>query len=179
MPRLRTVATARAEIDRPAPSSPARLPVEALTFTAPVAEAEQAGDRRAHVVQPGAEPRPGADDRRRRRSPAAARARRAARRPRRRSSSLSTPRGVAGVGREQAAEVAEAGGPEQRVGDGVERDVAVRVAGEARRAVDLDPAQAERRPGTERMAVVAEADARRRRAPAPARHGAGRRAGSP
>ena len=32
---VRSVATARAEMERPAPSSPARLPVEALTLTAP------------------------------------------------------------------------------------------------------------------------------------------------
>ena len=48
------------------------------------------------------------------------------------------------VAREQAAEVALPGGAEQRVGDGVEDDVAVGVAGERRCAVDRDAAEAER-----------------------------------
>ena len=60
----RTVATARAEIVRPAPSSPARLPVDALTLTAAVVE------RRARRRSPpriasrrAPEPRARADDR--------------------------------------------------------------------------------------------------------------------
>ena len=85
----------------------------------------------------------------------------------------------AGVGREEPAEVAQPGGPEQRVGDGVEHDVAVRVTGQGRRAVDLDPAEAQGRARPERMAVVADprpdAVARAPRAAATRREIAGER----
>ena len=87
------------------------------------------------------------------------RRRRAGRRPRAGAPSLAMPRGRPRVGREQPAEVALARGAQQRVGDGVQHDVTVRVTGQPRRARDLDPAQAQARAGAERMAVVAEADA--------------------
>ena len=79
------------------------------------------------------------------------------------------PRGVARVGREEPPEIAEPGRTEQRVGHGMERDIAVGVAVEPRRPRDLDAAQGERRARSERMAVVPEPDA----------HGTGRRATAP
>ena len=58
-----TTATARAATARPAPSSPRRFPVEALTFTAAGRIPRSVGDRRAHRGSAIAEARPGADDR--------------------------------------------------------------------------------------------------------------------
>ena len=81
--------------------------------------------------------------------------------------------GRRGVGREQPAEVPEAGGAQQGVGDGVQDDVAVRVTVQARRAGDLDAAQAQRLARPERMRVVADPGPpgrrRRRRAASAAR----------
>ncbi len=57
-----TVATTSAEIDRPAPSAPSRLPLEALTLTAPGSTLEQGRDRLAHRVEVSAEPGARADD---------------------------------------------------------------------------------------------------------------------
>ena len=159
---VRSVATARAEIDRPAPSSPARLPVEALTLTAPgsmpriaaiasrIASSRSPSLGRAPMttmsMPEGESPTPAtrADDLAQERV-----ARDAPRRPRIRG--------------EQAAQVAEAGGTQQGIGDGVQHDVAVRVAGEPGGARDLDATQAQAHLGTERVAVVAEADTDGRR----------------
>ena len=66
--------------------------------------------------------------------------------------------------REQAPQVAKPGRAEQRVGDGMERDVAVGMAVEPRDAGELDTAEPQRAAGPERMAVVA--DARTRSGPA-------------
>ena len=66
------------------------------------------------------------------------------------------------VGREEAPEVAQRGRPEQRVGDGVEDDVAIGVAVEARGSGDLDAAEHQRTARPKRMAVVADPGARRR-----------------
>src|SRR5437762_2687765 len=60
------------------------------------------------------------------------------------------------VGGEQAAEIAQARGPEQGVRDGVKDDVTVGVSEETWRSRDLDAAETERRPGPERVAVMAE-----------------------
>ncbi len=122
--------------------SPARLPVDALTLTAAASTPEQRRDRRAHRVETAAEPRPGADDRQVDRAGRQPAARERARRPPRSSSALAMPRACRVIGREQPAEVAQAGRAEQRVGDRVERDVAVGVAVQPRRAVDLDAAEA-------------------------------------
>ena len=62
------------------------------------------------------------------------------------------PARVRDIGREQAAEVAEPGRPEERVADRMERDVAVGVADQPRRAVDRDAAEPERHARAERMA---------------------------
>ena len=58
-----SVAIATAEIDRPAPSSPARLPLDALTLTALASTPSSAGDRRAHRLEVRGQPRPGGHDR--------------------------------------------------------------------------------------------------------------------
>ena len=63
---------------------------------------------------------------------------------------------VVGVG---VADVAEAGGAEQGVGDGVQHDVGVAVAGEAARMLDADAAEQERPAGFEPVGVVSDADA--------------------
>ena len=99
----------------------------------------------AHRVEADAEPRPGGDDRQVDRGADASPRRPVARRPSSSSSLLAMPRGRRGSGREQPPEVAEAGRAEQRVGDRVERDVAVGVAVEARRAGDRDAAEDQRR----------------------------------
>ena len=131
-PTAPTVATARAAIPRPAPSAPARLPVDALTLTlrsgsARAARRSPPGSRRAG--RPGAVGQPRSSGRS---GPGAARRPPGGRRPSRTSSPLAIPRGVVGSGREEPAEIAQAGRAEQRVGDGVERNVAVRVAVEPR-----------------------------------------------
>ena len=61
-----------------------------------------------------------------------------------------------GIGREEPAEVAQPGRAEQGIGQGVECDVTVGMAGQTRRARDLDPAQAQRRARPERVAVMAD-----------------------
>ena len=66
------------------------------------------------------------------------------------------PRGVAGIGREQASQVAEPGRPEQRVGDGVERDVAVGMAVQTRGSRRSRSRRAAAAPRSERVAVVAD-----------------------
>ena len=66
------------------------------------------------------------------------------------------------VGREEPAEIAQPGGTQQRVGDRVERDVAVGMTVEPRRAGDLDAAEPQRLARPERMAVVADPGPRRR-----------------
>ena len=134
------------QIPRPAPSMPARLPVDALTSTASGAEAERRRDRVAHRVEVAGEPRPRADDRQVDRSgtsPAAAdpldhgrQERRAGDAPRR-----------GGVGREEPAEVAEPGRAEQRVGHGVQGDVAVGVTVESRAPSIATPPSASGSPG--------------------------------
>ena len=140
---------------------------------------EQLGDRRAHRIEVGAEPRPGGDDRQvdRLRSPAVGRepadhlaqqraAGNAGRRP--------------GVGREEAPQVAQAGGAEQRIGDGMEGHVAIGVPVEPRCTGDLHAAQDERHVRPERVAVVPDPGPDRpRRRPAPLRPVAGRRGASP
>ncbi len=52
--------------------------------------------------------------------------------------------GRAGVGREEPAQVAQAGGAEQRVGDRVQSDVPVRMTGQPRRAFDRQAAEHQR-----------------------------------
>ena len=59
----RRVAIASAEIDRPAPSAPSRLPVEALTLTAAASSPSRAAIARAHRLEVGGEPRSRRDDR--------------------------------------------------------------------------------------------------------------------
>jgi hypothetical protein len=59
---------------------------------------------------------------------------------------------------EVGAEVAEAGGAEQRVDHGMGEDVGVGVAGEAALVLDLDPAEDERAAVVEAVAVVADPD---------------------
>ena len=90
------------------------------------------------------------------------------------------PAGVDGSGREEPPEVAKAAAPEQGVADGVEGDVAVRVAVEPRRAGDDDPAERERLAWAERMLVVT--DPARAACAVPASSASarrGRQAGSP
>ena len=60
------------------------------------------------------------------------------------------------VRREEPAEIAQTGGTQQRVGDCVERDIAVGMTVEPRRARDLDATEPQRHPRPERMAVVAD-----------------------
>ena len=116
-------------------------------------QSKERRDRLAHRLQVAAKPRPGAGDRQvdRGRAPAGRSdaignvgehgpAADPARRPR--------------VGREEAPEVAQRRRPEQRVGDGVEDHVAVRMSVQPRRARDLDAPKVERLAGPERMAVV-------------------------
>ena len=134
------MAIASAEITRPAPTSPERLPVEALTFTASVVKAQERRDPLAHGRQRRTDPRPaGADGQVDGNRPPA----RAASRPTIPSSSslLAMPAPGPLVGRVDRPQVAEAGGAEQRAADRVERRVAVGVAVEARRGRDLDPAE--------------------------------------
>ncbi len=63
-------------------------------------------------------------------------------------------------GREDPTQVAEAGGPQQGVGEGVEGDVAVRMTVQSGAASDLDPSEGEGRPRAEGVAVVTDANAR-------------------
>ena len=126
-------AIASAEIDRPAPSSPARLPVEALTLTATASTPSSAGDRGAHRVELAGQARPRRDDRQVD-VPTAPAGRGHAPDDLGEQLARGDPLGRRGSGREEPAEVAEARGAEQRVADGVERDVAVGVAVQARRA---------------------------------------------
>ena len=65
------------------------------------------------------------------------------------------------AGREQAAEIAEPGRTQHRVGDSMQRDVAVRVAVQPRGPVDHDATERRGTPRPERMAVLADADAGR------------------
>ena len=118
-------------------------------------QAEELRDPVAHRVEPGREPRPGGDDRQvdARRSPARAFDASADLLDQDRAGDAA--RG-AGVGREQPSEVTQPGRPEQRVGDGVEHDVAVRVTGQGRGAGDLHAAQPQGLARPERMAVVAD-----------------------
>ena len=78
-------------------------------------------------------------------------------------------RGVAGG--EERADVLESGGPEQRVGERVREDVAVGVAGQPARMLDLHPAEHEGHAVLERVRVEARADAvlRHERGPPAAR----------
>ena len=69
--------------------------------------------------------------------------------------------------REERADVAEPGRAEQRVDQRVREHVAVGVAGEAARVVELDAAEHERHALLERVRVDADADAEVRHAPAP------------
>ena len=129
-------ATASAEIDRPAPSSPDRLPVDALTLTAAASTPRsRAIASRIASRWPASRGRAATMVRSTLPTAPAGRGRRGAR-PRRASRPLAIPSGVARVRREQPTEVAEPGRAEQRVADRVQRDVAVRVAVETRRAVD-------------------------------------------
>ena len=136
-----------AEIARPAPSAPVRLPLDALTLTRVASSPSSAAIAARIASRWPAEPRPGGDDRqvdaRDGRSPARATRRddlaRAARRSR-------CPAGVAGRPGTGAR-----GRPgrraEQRVGDGVEGDVAVGVAVQPRRARITMPPSASGSPG--------------------------------
>jgi hypothetical protein len=62
------------------------------------------------------------------------------------------------VGGEETAEIAEAGGAEEGVGDCVERGVAVGVALEARRSIDPYSTEEQRASRTEGMAVHTQPD---------------------
>jgi hypothetical protein len=57
------------------------------------------------------------------------------------------------------ADIAEAGGAQERIGDGVQHDVGVGMAGEPARMVDTHAAQNERPARDEPMRIVASADA--------------------
>ena len=134
---------------RPAPSAPSRLPVDAFTLTAsgraavtqrspPRIASRCAAESRPCAPRSSGRPRPGASRRRadgRRPSASSAPAIDASRRLR--------------PGREQAPEIAERGRAEQRIGDRMERDVAVGMAVEARRPGDLDTAESQRFAGSE------------------------------
>jgi len=63
------------------------------------------------------------------------------------------------VGREEGADVARGHCAEEGVGDGVEEDVAVGVAGEAFGVVEREAADAERNAGLEDVRVIAKSDA--------------------
>src|SRR5262249_13519501 len=63
------------------------------------------------------------------------------------------------AGREQAADVAEAGGTKHRIDEGVRDDVAVRVPGEPARVVELQPAQDARNAVDEPVRVESDPDA--------------------
>ena len=142
---LATVAIASAEIARPAPSAPSRLPVDALTLTALAVQSEQAA-RSRRASRRGASPSRG-------RAAMIVTSTEAGRQPARRAGRATVAQQLAAgdparrpvVGREEPAEVAQGRRPEQRVGDRVERDVAVRVAVQPRRAGDLDAAEHQRR----------------------------------
>jgi hypothetical protein len=71
------------------------------------------------------------------------------------------PDGSARIGREEPAQIAEAGRPEQRVGDRVQGHVSVRMAGQAGRAFDRQSAENERLARAEGVAVRAEPDTTR------------------
>jgi hypothetical protein len=62
------------------------------------------------------------------------------------------------VGREVRADVACAGGAEDRVGDGVGEDVGVRVPDEPAVEIDLDATDEQALAGNEAMAVIADPD---------------------
>ena len=75
------------------------------------------------------------------------------------STSESAPRYDVVVRRKERADVAEAGGAEQRVGERMGDDVTVGVADEPARMVDRDAAEHERDAVAERMRIDANADA--------------------
>ena len=106
-------------------------------------------------------PRSRSGPRRRAASPAAS--------TRRRTSStrtvLATPRGVRSSAGKSRPRSPSAVAPSSASASGVEDDVAVRVAGQRRRARDLDAAEAERHPRPERVAVVADPGPRRGASP--------------
>ena len=132
MPRLRTVGDG-ARRDRPAGALVARqVAGRGLDVHGRLVDA-RARPRSPRAWRPGGRRASGARrSPRRRRSPAAGPRRRAARRPRAAAPSLAIAARRPGVRREQAAEVAQAGRAEERVGDGMQHHVAVGVAGEAR-----------------------------------------------
>ena len=151
------VATAIAEMDRPAPSDRRDCPVEALTLT--LLDGETESDRRAPRASPSRWPAS------RGRAATIVRSIETGRQPAAldasadlgERSALAIPRGVRAVGREEPTEIAQTGRPEERVGDCVERDIAVRMTVEPRGAGDRDTTEHQRRAGSERMAVVPDA----------------------
>ena len=153
-----TTATAWAETVRPAPSSPPRLPVEAFTLT------EAASTRSSAAIAARIASRWPAS---RGRAPMIVTSRRRGSRPASRESgddgrdelAAGDPARRRRTGREQPPQIAHPCRAEQRIGDGMERDVAVGVAMQARRPVDRDAAEHERPARPERMAVGPVADA--------------------
>ena len=133
MPATRTTATAWAEIAAAGAFHPGQVAGRGLHVHGAAGDPEQPGDRVAH--------------RRRGGRPAAAGRRRSSGRPRwapagrprggattsARSVALAMPRGVGASAGKRRPRSPSAGRAEQRVGDGVERHVAVRVAVQARR----------------------------------------------
>ena len=135
-----TEAITSAEMLRPAPSGAVEVAARRLDVDRRRLESEQGRDRVAHRIEIRPETRPAGDDRQvdARRIPAGS--------PETGKDLLDEPPardalGGPGVGREEPAEVAQSGGTEQGVGQGVQDDVAVGVTGQPRRAGDLDPAE--------------------------------------
>ena len=149
------------EIARPAPSAPSRLPVDALTFTTPSSTPSRRGDRVAHRVE--VRRRAAAARRRSSGRPwrAASRRRPTRRTTSRRSSRAGDPARRRRSGREEPAEVAEAGRAQERVGRwrGARRRRRSGRAAAARRR-STTPPSARPLAGAERMAVVADPGAR-------------------
>ena len=148
-----TLAIAIAVTDRPAPSAPSRLPLEALTLTALGIQAEEPGDGPAHRVEVVAEPRARSDECHVHGDGPP-------------TGVLDPPADLADeqpardafgrpvVCREDAPEVAQGTRAQQGIGDGVKGDVAVGMSGQAGRPGDLDATQDQRRAGPERVTVV-------------------------
>ena len=175
------VATASAATPSPRPTKPIPSPVVALTLTCAAPRPSAVGQRRADrvAVRPELRRAPARRSRRRGRPRARAPPTRPTTARSSPSESASAP-ALVGVG-EVLADVAEAGGAEQRVDDRVGEDVGVGVARRGRgRAAMSTPPRISRRPATRRcesqpMPVRA---AHRRSAPAAARGARTRRARS-
>ena len=152
--RASIVASASVEIERPAPSEPSRLPVDALTLTASGVETEGRRDRRRASPRGARRGAAGARRSSGRRRPAASRRRRGAPRPRPAARALSTPRGVEASAGNNRPRSPSPAAPSSASATRMQDDVAVRVAMQPRGAGDLDAAQAQRLARPERMRVV-------------------------